>query len=127
VLGGIGAVLAAAAVWPVWRYLSPPAAGGERGKMSVPRGQLAVGGAHFFQFRGHPAVLLQPAPGEFAAFSAICTHLGCVVQWLPEKGEFLCPCHAGRFAADGRVLGGPPPKPLEPISVALAGDTLLVG
>lgn len=126
-LGGIGAALAAAAGWPVWRYLSPPGSAGGKGRVAVPRSRVEVGGAHFFQFRGHPAVLLQRSPGVFVAFSAICTHLGCIVQWLPDRGEFLCPCHAGRFAGDGKVLGGPPPKPLELIPVVLAGDDLLVG
>jgi cytochrome b6-f complex iron-sulfur subunit len=126
-LGGIGATLGAAGLWPVWRYLSPQAVEGERAQVAIPRARVEVGQAHFFQFRGHPAVVLQRSPGVFFAFSAICTHLGCIVQWLPEKGEFLCPCHAGRFAGDGKVLGGPPPKPLQPIPVALAGDDLLVG
>lgn len=126
-LGGIGAALAVAAGWPVWRYLSPADATGERAKATLPRAQIEVGIAHFFQFRGHPAVVLQKAPGEFVAFSAVCTHLGCIVQWLADKQEFFCPCHAGRFSRDGKVLGGPPPKPLQAIPVVLAGDDILVG
>lgn len=46
------------------------------------------------------------------AFSAVCTHLGCIVTWDEDKGLFRCPCHDGRFDVDGRVLGGPPPGPL---------------
>jgi nitrite reductase/ring-hydroxylating ferredoxin subunit len=52
------------------------------------------------------------------ALSAVCTHLGCVVAWQDQAGEFLCPCHGGRFSADGQVLGGPPPKPLETLLVS---------
>lgn len=126
-LGGIGAVLAAAAGWPVLRFLSPRAGEDEAEKVSVPRASLEVGSAHFFNFRGRPAVVLQRTPGVFAAFSAVCTHLGCIVQWLPEKGEFLCPCHAGVFSADGQVLAGPPPKPLESLPVTLDGDQVMVG
>lgn len=126
-LGGIGALLAGAAGWPVWRFLSPRAGEGEAEKVAVARASLEIGDAHFFNFRGRPAVVLQRSPGVFAAFSAVCTHLGCIVQWLPEKGEFLCPCHAGVFSADGQVLSGPPPKPLEPLPVALDGERVLIG
>jgi cytochrome b6-f complex iron-sulfur subunit len=123
----IGAVLAAVVAYPIVKYLSPSQTGGERGRVTIPRAQVGVGQAYFFQFLGHPAVVLQRAPGVFVAFSAICTHLGCIVRWLPEKGEFLCPCHAGRYASDGKVLGGPPPKPMPAIPVTLSGDNLLVG
>ena len=126
-LGGIGAAATGLAAYPVLKYLSPQPMDSEKGRITIPRAQVGTGQAHFFQFRGHPAVVLQRAPGVFVAFSAICTHLGCIVKWLPEKGEFLCPCHAGRYASDGKVLSGPPPKPLPTIPVALSGDNLLVG
>lgn len=126
-LGALGALLAWVAAYPLFKYLSPRQTGGEKGLVTIPRGQVGVGQAYFFQFRGHPAVVLQRAPGVFVAFSAICTHLGCVIRWLPEKGEFLCPCHAGRYAGDGKVLGGPPPRPLQSIPIALSGANLLIG
>jgi cytochrome b6-f complex iron-sulfur subunit len=72
-------------------------------------------------------VVLQSAPGEFVALSAVCTHLGCVVAWQEQAGEFLCPCHGGRFSAAGQVLGGPPPAPLETLAVELDGDQLKIG
>jgi cytochrome b6-f complex iron-sulfur subunit len=50
--------------------------------------------------------------GELRAFSAICTHLGCIVQWMKDEGIFLCPCHGGKFDPNGNVISGPPPKPL---------------
>jgi cytochrome b6-f complex iron-sulfur subunit len=126
-LGALGALLTGIASYPLFRYLSPRQTGGEKGLVTITRAQVGVGQAHFFQFRGHPAVVLQRAPGVFVAFSAICTHLGCIIRWLPEKGEFLCPCHAGRYAGDGKVLGGPPPKPLQTIPIALSGVNLLIG
>lgn len=126
-LGAISATLGAAALWPVWRYLAPGDEGGRREKMAVPRERVPVGGAYFVQHQGHPSVLVQPAPGEFLAFSAICTHLGCVIQWRADQGEFLCPCHGGRFSSQGKVLGGPPPRPLEPIPLTLEKDRILLG
>ena len=47
------------------------------------------------------------------AMSATCTHLGCQVQWDAKGKKFRCPCHGGVYAADGRVLEGPPPRPLD--------------
>jgi cytochrome b6-f complex iron-sulfur subunit len=50
-----------------------------------------------------------------------------VVQWQEGKGEFLCPCHGGRFSSTGVVLGGPPPRPLENLPVVIDGDRLRIG
>jgi nitrite reductase/ring-hydroxylating ferredoxin subunit len=57
--------------------------------------------------------------GTPVALSGTCTHLGCTVRWNAEANEFQCPCHGGRFAPDGRVMDGPPPRPLQrmPIEV----------
>ncbi len=126
-LGAIGAVLAFAAGWPVWRYLSPMEEPGEEERIALDREDVPLGVAHFFRFRGQPAVVLQSSPGVYYAFSAICTHLGCIVQWLPEQREFLCPCHAGRFSPDGRVLSGPPPRPLDSLPVTVVDNRLLIG
>ena len=48
----------------------------------------------------------------FVAYSAVCTHLGCLVRWDGAKQEFLCPCHAAVFDRHGAVVSGPPPAPL---------------
>jgi Rieske Fe-S protein len=62
------------------------------------------------------------------ALSATCTHLGCQVRWEKEKERFLCPCHGGTYDAQGRVVGGPPPRPLDGIDVRVdaATDDVLV-
>jgi len=67
------------------------------------------------------------AGGAVVVRSAVCTHLGCIVQWQKERGQFLCPCHAGLFGIDGRVLSGPPPKPLEAIPFTIADGVARVG
>lgn len=48
----------------------------------------------------------------FIAFSPICTHLGCSVGWSDEKMRFQCPCHGGVYNREGKVVAGPPPKPM---------------
>ena len=126
-LGGVGVVLTGAFTWPLFRFLSPREDGGEGSQVRVSKDQVKVGSAHFFDFQGRPAVLLQPSAGSFLALSAVCTHLGCIVKWVDDKGEFLCPCHGGRFSTEGTVLGGPPPKPLETYTVTIDATDLVVG
>lgn len=126
-LAGLGTLIGAASAWPVFRFLSPVESGGSDEKIIVSRSDVGQGKAHFFEYRGKPAVVLQTSPGNFVALSAVCTHLGCVVAWQEQVGEFLCPCHGGKFSADGQVLGGPPPAPLETLGVELDGDQLKIG
>jgi cytochrome b6-f complex iron-sulfur subunit len=126
-LGALGVMSAGAATYSLFKYLSPPKKNLTKELVTIPRALVREGQAHFFQFQGEPAVVVQRAPGVFAAYSAICTHLGCIIEWIREKEEFLCPCHGGRFAGDGKVLGGPPPKPLQAIPVAFNCDNLIIG
>jgi cytochrome b6-f complex iron-sulfur subunit len=49
------------------------------------------------------------------------------VQWEKEKQDFLCPCHAGRFTADGVVLSGPPPRPLARLALTVANGAITIG
>ncbi|MEN3045874.1 MAG: Rieske (2Fe-2S) protein [Candidatus Hydrothermales bacterium] len=65
-----------------------------------------------------PTILIKKE-NKIYAFSAVCTHLGCIVKWLPEKEEFFCPCHAGRFDSEGKVIAGPPPAPLKRYKVEI--------
>ncbi|MDR3703678.1 MAG: ubiquinol-cytochrome c reductase iron-sulfur subunit [Candidatus Sulfopaludibacter sp.] len=58
----------------------------------------------------------------FAVASAVCTHLGCTVGYFQSDERFHCPCHGSVFGADGRVLHGPAPRPLEWFEVTLARD-----
>jgi len=126
-LGGIGAALAALAGWPLLRFLSPVGGNDAARTIDIPRANLKPGAAHFFEYQGRPAVLLQPNPGEFIALTAVCTHLGCIVKWVEDRQILLCPCHGGRFSADGKVLGGPPPSPLQTYPLTISADTITVG
>jgi len=60
--------------------------------------------------------LFRDQRGSLHEHSAICPHLGCVVQWNPTEATWDCPCHGSRFrAADGEVINGPANKGLKPI------------
>jgi Rieske Fe-S protein len=57
------------------------------------------------------------------AMSATCTHLGCQVRWEAKEKKFRCPCHGGVYAADGAVLEGPPPRPLQTVDARIEADS----
>lgn len=63
---------------------------------------------------------------DFLVMSNVCTHLGCPVHWDEQSKHFLCPCHGGEFAIDGKVLHGPPPKPLTRLEHKVADGVLYV-
>lgn len=126
-LGAISAVIAAAFVWPLFRFLSPVDRAGAAEQVRIAKDLVSGGAPHFFSFQGRPAVLLEKNPGDYVALSAVCTHLGCIVKWVADSQEFLCPCHGGRFSPGGQVLGGPPPEPLATYAVTLDGDDILIG
>lgn len=86
--------------------------------------EVPVGATHAVTIDGQEIVLARPAVDKVVAFSAICTHRGCIVA--PAKGEFDCPCHGSRFAAaTGEVLGGPALRALNPIPVAISGTNIV--
>ncbi len=70
--------------------------------------------------------VVREGEASFAVFAARCTHLGCAFNWSSERKEFACPCHNGRFALDGRVLGGPPPRPLDRLENWVEGGKLVI-
>ncbi len=62
----------------------------------------------------------------FLAFSAICTHLRCIVRWTEAKNVFECPCHGAKFNAVGEVLEGPPPRPMDIYPIEIVEDNIVV-
>ena len=126
-LGGIVASMAAAVLWPVYRYLAPRSGTGTSAKVVIAEKDVPEGEARFFEFAGSPAVLVRKRGGELVALSAVCTHLGCIVQWEKDTQAFLCPCHAGHYTSDGVVTAGPPPKPLLKLLFSVANGAITVG
>ena len=60
-------------------------------------------------------------------FSAVCSHLGCLVNYHKGKKEFLCPCHGGRYDLSGRNIAGPPPAPLTELPHRVENGMVMVG
>ena len=63
---------------------------------------------------------------DFIAMSAVCTHLGCNVRFEEERNEFICPCHAGIYDAEGVNIAGPPPAPLSRLPIKVEGDLVFI-
>jgi cytochrome b6-f complex iron-sulfur subunit len=72
-----------------------------------------------------PVLVIRTDKG-FVAFSAVCTHLGCLVEFAPATKEIHCPCHAGLFDLEGQVTGGPAPRPLPRCQVSEAQGKVYV-
>lgn len=86
------------------------------------------GSVRFFSYptQADPCILVRRSNGEFTAFSQKCTHLSCAVYYAADRDRLECPCHEGYFsAADGRVLQGPPPRPLPQVKLERRGDDLV--
>lgn len=122
------AALGAAIIYPVARFISPPRvpeATTNRvlaGKVS----EIAESKWKIFPFGSEPGILLQTAPGEYRAFAGTCTHLACTVQYEDSSKQIWCACHNGWYDLAGRVVSGPPPRPLERYEVNVVGDDIFV-
>jgi nitrite reductase/ring-hydroxylating ferredoxin subunit len=91
---------------------------------TVATGDIPVGGGVVLESK--QVVVTQPTAGTFKAFSAVCTHQGCLVASV-TNGTISCPCHNGQFSAtDGSVQGGPPPAPLAEAKFTLSGSTITI-
>jgi nitrite reductase/ring-hydroxylating ferredoxin subunit len=77
-------------------------------------------------FPGPKVVVTQPTAGEFKAFSAICTHMGCIVSKI-ANGTIDCPCHGSQYSiATGAVVGGPAPMPLPAENIKVSGGSIFL-
>jgi cytochrome b6-f complex iron-sulfur subunit len=126
-LAAMVTIFAAGSAYPVLRYLAPRKINRADAKVIIPVKEVLEGEAKFFEYAGSSAVIVHKRGGDIAVLSAVCTHLGCIVQWEKDKQDFLCPCHAGHYSADGAVTGGPPPKPLNKLPFVVADSTITIG
>lgn len=126
---GTGIVASLASfLYPVIRYLTPPPSTdlGSNTVLAATVGELAVNDGKIFRFGDHPALLVRTAEGDYLAFSAVCTHLGCTVQYRADLREIWCPCHNGKYDLHGRNISGPPPRPLTVFQVNVQGKEIYV-
>ncbi len=70
--------------------------------------------------------VIKDSNGHLGVISSVCTHLGCSVPWRAERNQFVCPCHIGVFAPDGKLVGGPPPRDMDRLESKIEGGVLKV-
>ena len=121
----VGFVSTAAAIaYPVGRYLVPPDSG-EPATASVVAARvraLRPNSAAIFKFGSKPGIVVRTADGDVRAFSAVCSHLDCTVQFKSDTSQLWCACHNGTYDLGGNVVSGPPPRGLEKFVVNLRGE-----
>jgi Rieske Fe-S protein len=124
-LGG----LVLAVLYPVGRYLVPPPAGESAAAsvtLALKPGDVPANSGQIFKFGNRPGLLVRTPGGELRAFSATCTHLGCIVQYRTDLSQIWCACHNGHFDLNGLNVEGPPPKPLDRFEVNVRGDQIVI-
>jgi len=115
-LGTSLSALFAAVVYPIVRFISPPEQP-EATTNRVEAGQtndpaLLDKGFKIVRFGAEPVILIRVGAGDLRAFSATCTHLGCIVEYQKSYKRIWCNCHNGQYNLEGEVVAGPPPRPL---------------
>ena len=128
ILGGGVAASLASFFYPVARFLSAPRVA-EAAINEVAAGKvqdLKPNSGKIVRFGNKPALLVRINDTEWKAFSAVCTHLNCTVQYQESRREIWCACHNGTYDLNGRVASGPPPKPLEELAVNVRGDEVVL-
>jgi Rieske Fe-S protein len=127
-LGGGFAASLAAFIYPVIRFMNPPELP-EATVNEVSAGTVAefpVNTGKIVKFGSRPVILIHSTEDDWRAFSAVCTHLNCTVQYKQDTRQIWCACHNGLYDLNGRVVSGPPPRPLEEYTVRLREDEVVV-
>lgn len=127
IIGISGAALASSVLLPMLKYITPPKGSDiDVSKVTAAKvGELAKNSAKIFRFGNKPAILVNTPQGILKAFSAVCPHLNCTVQYSQAASHIWCACHNGTFDLNGKVISGPPPRPLEEYKVSIVGEDII--
>ena len=114
-------------LYPVARFLNPPevktAATNEADAGLANDPEFVDKGYKIVRFGSEPVIVIRVSETSFRAFSAVCTHLACIVEFGKRQQQIVCNCHNGQFNLEGQVVGGPPPRPLTPFAVHLVAQS----
>jgi Rieske Fe-S protein len=127
-LGGGIVASVASFLYPVIRFMMPPQVA-EAAVNEVSAGKvsdLKPNSGKIVKFGSKPVLLVRVNETEWKAFSAVCTHLNCTVQYKPEGNQIWCACHNGTYDLNGKVVSGPPPRGLDEFAVHVRGEDVVV-
>jgi cytochrome b6-f complex iron-sulfur subunit len=127
-LGGGFTASVVSFVYPALRFMNPPAVP-EAVVNEVSAGKVAdlkPNSGRIVKFGSRPIILIRLTEANWRAFSATCTHLNCTVQFQESSRQIWCACHNGLYDLNGRVVSGPPPRPLEEYTVHVRGDEVVI-
>lgn len=125
--GGLAASLASF-LYPVLKFMMPPEVA-EASVNEVTAGKISefkLNAGRIVKFGSTPALVIRLGDNEWRAFSGICTHLNCTVQFQESSRQVWCACHNGFYDLNGKVVSGPPPRPLEEFTVRVRGEELIL-
>jgi Rieske Fe-S protein len=127
-LGSGLAASVASFIYPALRFIIPPAVAEStsRSVVAAKADELKRNSGKIFKFGSKPALLVHTVDGTYRAFSAVCTHLSCTVQYRDDLHQIWCACHNGLYDLEGRNVSGPPPRPLEAFEVHVQGEDVVV-
>jgi len=126
---GWTAVIVLPSLYVIGRYLVPPLRKVVQASSVIAAriNEIPVNSAKIVKLGNKPLILVHTETGEYKAFSATCTHLGCVIEYRGDKGGYFhCNCHGGEYDLSGKNISGPPPKPLTPYSVSIKDQSIIV-
>ena len=115
-------------LYPTIRFMDPPDLP-EASVNEVSAGNiqdLKPNTGKIVKFGSRPALLVRLGDSNWKAFSAICTHLNCTVQFHESTQQIWCACHNGFYDVNGKVVSGPPPAPLEEYTVKVRGEEVVI-
>lgn len=114
--------------YPIIRFMVPPhiVEAMQNSVVAAKLSEVPPNSGKIFKFGSKPGLLIRTASGDLKAFSAVCTHLDCIVQYRPDTKQIWCACHNGQYNLNGENIGGPPPRPLEEYPVNKRGDDIVV-
>jgi cytochrome b6-f complex iron-sulfur subunit len=115
--------------YPMARYLIPPTVGESTAAtvtLAIRPDDVKPNTGQIFKFGSRPAILVRTPAGDLKAFSAVCTHLNCTVQYRSDLNHIWCACHNGHFDLNGQNIAGPPPRPLDAFAVNVRGTQIVV-
>jgi Rieske Fe-S protein len=115
-------------LYPAVKFMNPPTVP-EASTNEVSAGKvqsLKPNSGKIVKFGSRPALLIRVSETEWRAYSAICTHLNCTVQFQDSTRQIWCACHNGFYDLNGKVISGPPPRPLEEYAVHIRGEDVVI-